>query len=193
MFLTVELTTDSNKRGCMSRLNKEEVFKKHYINTYQAALFITRDKLLAEDATQEAFVKALRNIDNLRDPEKIGPWLAVIAMNTAKDLHKQTARYLPSGQIENWLPDSNTAKKLDVLEWRIALEKILSNLPPKFREVLVLRFYYDLPLEEIATQLNIKIGTVKSRLHRAIMAISRVLAVEIPENKDPLAEKGGRS
>jgi RNA polymerase sigma-70 factor (ECF subfamily) len=131
---------------------------------------ILGDRQLAEDATQETFVKAWRaaaSFDPTRDP---GPWLATIARRVAIDLQRREARRShgnldevpPTNPALVTLPDS-AASAYDVWEVRRAL----GDLPAEEREVVRLQHLEGLTHVEIAERMGIPVGTVKSRSARA--------------------------
>lgn len=154
----------------------EFLFRLFYERTYRAAYVIVRDRGLAEDAVQEAFLQAFRHIGQLRDPGKVGAWLAVIAMNRAKKLRQQATRSFPMDRIE---PPAG-ADEASLADDRIMIQQLFRGLAPDDRQILVLKYFYDLPDKEIAVLLKIPPGTVKSRLNRVRTRCKLVLARTVP-------------
>ena len=124
------------------------------------------DRSLAEDLTQEAFLRVLRSIQQYQPARRFKPWLYAIALNVARDHFKRAeTRYAVT------LTDEEFTSLADPTEWdeviaddgqRVAAA--IRALPVHQREALILRYYQDLSLAEIAEVLAIPIGTVKSRL-----------------------------
>ena len=122
---------------------------------------------LAEEATQQTFVKAWRAAASFDPGRELGPWLATITRRTAIDIHRREARRktvtLESTEaIVVELPDhADTA--YDVWEIRAAIDE----LAPAERDIVRLMHLDQLTQVEVANRLNIPLGTVKSRSHRA--------------------------
>ena len=110
----------------MSKLKVEDLLK-YYEKTFQAAFFIAKNKEIAEDATQAAFLKALNKLKGLNDSNKIGPWLAVIAMNCAKDLLKKRKLFQQVGVLETIIPiKTNDSDEFSKLDLKVDTQRILS-------------------------------------------------------------------
>ncbi len=149
---------------------RRELFEAYYRRTFAVAYNILRRRENAEDITQDAFIKAFQNIHQLHDSEKFGAWLAVIASNLARNYLKREKRMvitdeLPAYDAENSV-DNTEAEALRSLEID-RVRKAIKELPPEHYQVIVLQYYDDLKVEEIARLLKISPGTVKSRLFRA--------------------------
>lgn len=120
----------------------------------------------AEDAVQDAVVLAWQSFDNLREPNKFAPWFDRIVVNNCRDRLRRrgTVRFIPMAEDVDPVGRDPFQAFLE----RDALLVGLHRLTPDERIVVVLRFWADLPLESIADRLAWPIGTVKSRLHRAL-------------------------
>lgn len=144
-----------------------------YNRVFEAAYFITQDEYLAQDVVQETFLKAFRNIDKLNDGSKMGAWLAVIATRTALDLLKKTRKDVITE--DNYIDEEISKNQHISSVENIVEEKFIKNLLrqqvqeliPEHRQVIILKYEYDLKDEEIALELGVSSGTVKSRLFRA--------------------------
>jgi RNA polymerase sigma-70 factor, ECF subfamily len=146
---------------------------------YNHALTLLGDPVLAEDATQESFIKAFQNIGSFRGGS-FRSWLLRIVTNSVYDLLRRFQRHptLPLfPEDENgedmesapWLADPSTSVQ-DTVEQREFSEniyKLLDELPDAYRSMLNLIDIYELDYTEAAQLLNIPIGTVKSRIARA--------------------------
>jgi RNA polymerase sigma-70 factor (ECF subfamily) len=125
-----------------------------------------------DDAMQEIELRAIERPP--RDRRKAASWACVVATNLAMDVHRRVERE------ERFVFESEAAV-LDSSEptgLRDAIRSGLAGLPPELRAVIVLRFYADFSVPEIATAMAVPEGTVKSRLHRAIEELSRFLPME---------------
>lgn len=125
------------------------------------------DRPLAEDLVQETFLRVLRSIRQYHSAQRFKPWLYTIATNLARDHFKRadTRRTDPIQTGTLSLPDPNQPEPT-FLAHDDARQVIaaLAQLPDLQRETVILRYYQDLSLAEIAETLNIPVGTVKSRL-----------------------------
>ncbi|MEX2546925.1 MAG: sigma-70 family RNA polymerase sigma factor [Chloroflexota bacterium] len=134
---------------------------------------ILRDPDEAQDAAQDAFVQAYRSLATYRGDGTFGAWIGRIATRMA--ISRAAAR----GQ--QWRTESMDASGLNLrdelasperqladLEHAEALRLAIQDLPADQRQVVALRFYEDMPLERIAVETRAPLGTVKSRLHRAL-------------------------
>lgn len=135
------------------------------------------DRLLAEDLAQETFVRVLRGIASYRYPRPFKPWLYSIATNLARDYYKQADQRHTISMPEDPPPDESAAPEErlidDMQAQQIALA--LMNLPAHQREAVVLRYYQELSLAEIAEALTIPVGTVKSRLSLGISRLRELV------------------
>lgn len=134
------------------------------------ARLILRDYSLAEDAVQDAFVDAWRSLPGLRDPDRFDAWLTRLLVRSCQDLRRRTRRRvielpLLTGDGPQIADHQTTFAVTD------QIERGLQGLTVDQRTVLVLAFYLDLPVAEAASILGIPAGTMKSRLHRAILAL----------------------
>lgn len=149
---------------------RRELFEAYYRRTFAVVYSILRRRENAEDITQDAFIKAFQNIHQLHDSEKFGAWLAVIASNLARNYLKREKRMIITDDLPlyeaNDLIDNTETEALRSLEID-RVRKAIKALPPEHYQVIVLQYYDDLKVEEIARLLKISPGTVKSRLFRA--------------------------
>ncbi|MCE5286832.1 MAG: RNA polymerase sigma factor [Pelosinus sp.] len=134
---------------------------------------------LANDIVQEVFIKLIRNIKCYETARPFRPWLYTIASNTYKDYFKKAyvQKDVPSSEIpETTLANADSPEGLFIKqEGRENVTAALQLLSEIHREVLVLRYYQDLKLDEIALILAIPLGTVKSRLHSALHNLKKLL------------------
>ena len=140
------------------------------------------DRLLAEDLSQEVFLRMMRSIRQYTYPRPFKPWLYMIATNLVRDHFKRVeTRRVGSLADEQWdLMGDNTDGPDDALQLETetrAIVEALRQLPEHQREVLILRYYQSLSVHEIALALNIPEGTVKSRISIGLRRL-RTLVME---------------
>lgn len=142
---------------------------------YATATLVLRDRAAAEDAVQEALVRAWRDLPRLRDPKRFDAWLRRLLLNACHDLSRRGRRHESNVRL---LPDHDefTADASGILADHDELDRGLRELSVDHRAVIVHRYYLDLPLPEIADSLGIPVGTVKSRLHHARQALRSAIA-----------------
>jgi RNA polymerase sigma factor (sigma-70 family) len=132
---------------------------------FRLAFGVLGDRQAAEDAAQDAVVTAWRKLGNVRHGSPIEPWFLAIVANRCRKMWQQRNR-------RGAVPDRESYGSLagDVAD-RLDIQQALKHLSPEQRLIVVLRFYYDLPLEESARIAGIPVGTAKSRLHRALASL----------------------
>jgi RNA polymerase sigma-70 factor (ECF subfamily) len=145
-----------------------------------AARLMLRDPDLARDGVQDGFIRAWRSLPSLRDPDRFEGWLRSLVARSCLDILRRRRRR----PVEVELVSTDGPAVQDVSATtadRDLLDAILRRLPPEQRVVVVLRYYFDLEVPEIAATLAIPPGTVKSRLHRSMSAMRVALADVDPE------------
>ena len=128
------------------------------------------NKAAAEDVTQDTFIKFIKNLPYYKEKNKLKSFLFTIAINTSNDFfrrHKQEAFLLSLDNAGDEITKDETEQKEEVL---IVRQAVLS-LPDVQRDVIILRFYHDLKIKEIASVQKVPIPTVKTRLRRALKAL----------------------
>ena len=121
----------------------------------------------AEDAAQEAFVRAWRELPALRDADRWLPWFRRVTVNSALELNRRRGNghaTIALGELEPMpLPDETGH-----VATRDQVQRLVGCLDQADRALLVLRFGLDLEMPDVAAALDIPLGTAKSRLHRAL-------------------------
>ena len=151
---------------------------------YAIARLILRDTELAEDATQDALVRAWRDLPSLRDVERFDAWLYRLLVRACADVGRDRRRWRAEITVvprEPSEPDRTTE-----LADRDQLERGLRRLNDSQRTILILNFHLGLSPSETADALAIPVGTAKSRLHYAIEALRAAIAA------DERSEVGGQ-
>jgi len=157
----------------------EEIVRRHQRRVYAVALRIVRAHDVADDVSQEAFVRAWRSLDRFEAGRPFAPWVCRIAANLAIN-HVRSPRAredgLPEGHLETPGPDPGPlAAVLDDEAGRV-LDAAVASLPAEQRAVFVLRAVEEMSYEAIADALGLSPGTVMSRLFRAREKLARALA-----------------
>jgi RNA polymerase sigma-70 factor (ECF subfamily) len=163
-----------------------EIVQRYQRPVFSVVVRMVRDAGLAEDLTQETFIKAFRALKSFDPKRKLSSWLFTIAHNTAIDhLRKKSLQIVPleaetEGQdLLETLPaaDSETPERAAMShELALAFEQELRAMRPEYAEILVLRFQEGLAYEEISEVTGLPIGTVKTHLFRARRQLAKRLA-----------------
>ncbi|MBM7565905.1 RNA polymerase sigma factor [Paenibacillus sacheonensis] len=150
-------------------------------DVWHFAFFMTHSREMADDISQDVFVKVYRQLYEFRGQSSIKTWLLAITRNTARDALRSAwmRRVVLFGAVN---PSSGASPSAE----RESMDKLLTeelwavvlNLPRKLREVLLMNSHYGLSMQEMADMLHLSVGTVKSRLHRARTAVNRRLSQE---------------
>jgi len=152
------------------------LMERHYQRLYRLALSYLRHPDDALDAVQETFVKTFQKADRWDGSMEAGPWLSRVAINQSIDRWRRNRRRqttftpLAEGDHHESLAAGGPDPDRRVLgrEMRDRLAVALEMLPERQRAVVVLRHYQEMSLDEIAETLGMRLGTVKSTLHRAL-------------------------
>lgn len=137
---------------------------------------LTGSEEAAEDLMQETFLKALRHGGQLASDAAARPWLFRIATNMAFDTFRRQRRQQTTPLTAHHAETLAGASTGLSIEDRELLWAMIDRLPPHYRLPLLLQSYAGYPLNEIAALLGWKVGTVKSRLHRARARVQKQYA-----------------
>lgn len=154
------------------------------VRMYQNRIFnLTRnyvkDEEEAKDLTQDIFITVYRSLDRLRDDAKFGAWLYQLALNHCRNRYKRLKRRGFFNNLSLDDPDSplqlsqgeTPEKTLERRNLERFVRTAIAAMPEAEKEILLLRDLQELSYEEISTILNIPLGTVKSKLNRARLAL----------------------
>jgi len=122
---------------------------------------VLADHQLAEDAAQDAFARALKNLRKLNRAEKFASWLAQICRNTAIDMVRLKARPAPADNLSQHSDINTNDASAEIVRDAIA------KLPAPERELIVLRYYNSLSYRQISAVLGVSKGAINGRLTRA--------------------------
>jgi RNA polymerase sigma-70 factor (ECF subfamily) len=152
-----------------------------------AARLILRDPELARDAVQDGLTKAWRDLRQLRDPGNFDAWLYRLTVNSCLEALRRRRRRPIEVEITA-LETPTVADLATSVADRELVDGVLRRLDAPERAIVVLHYYLGLPLTEVAGSLGIPVGTVKSRLHRALGDMRSGLEAGAPA---PAAGVGG--
>lgn len=144
-----------------------ELYKLTYNKVYSYAWHYLRDEYLAQDALQEVYVAAYRNIDKLSDPTLFVAWLNRISFHVCYDIQQKQINHrdFADPELLELVRDENPSSNPEALALYAneiqRLHQAMDELPFHERSVLVMRFYNDMKLEEIASAMNLSRSTVK--------------------------------
>ena len=149
---------------------------------YAIAYRILRDVERAQDAVQQAFLLAWRELPRLRDPERFEVWLHRLLVNACYEEFRRYRRW--STNVRTLPVDGPAGPDETVsIDDRDALDRAFRRLSPEHRAVVVLHHHAGYPLASIAEVAGVPLGTVKSRLHYATRILREALAVDRVESR----------
>ena len=175
----------------------ELLVRRHAQELFQFVVRFTGDSVAAEDVVQESMLQVHTSAATFDPSRRFKPWLFTIAANKARDFLRRRSRrheipfdahmddegdagrrfiHLFAG--ENAAPD----EELLIDEKRRAVRTVLEAMPEKLREVLVLAYYHRFPYKDIGEIVDIPLGTVKSRLHAAVVAFGEAYRRAVAES-----------
>jgi RNA polymerase sigma-70 factor (ECF subfamily) len=155
-----------------------ELVRLHYQGVVLVVTRMCGDTDLAEDATEEAFIRAWVNLATYRPTGSLRNWLYRIAINAALDmLRRKTEETLEDEEVLI-MPDQEASPETALIEKEQVemLQQAMKSLPEASRAVLVLREYGGLSYQEIASVLEVPVGTVMSRLNYARNRLREILS-----------------
>ncbi len=162
----------------LARSFDELVDRRALDRAYRIATLLLGNRAEAEDATHDAALRAWRRFGELRDPERFDAWFGRILLNACRD-RIRARRRTPVAYDAH--PDARAVGDFaDGVVRHEAIAAALARLSHEHREVVVLRYYADLTVEQIAARTGARSGTVKSRLHYAMRELRSALG-ETPE------------
>jgi RNA polymerase sigma-70 factor, ECF subfamily len=149
---------------------------RHLVRRYQSVLiasltFRLRSRDGAEDAAQEAFVRAYFNLSKLKKPDSFLPWLMGIAGHVAGEYRRKERK---ACRQDDAIPTNHTISSAEGPS-DVDLDKAISALPDACRDVILLKFYGELSCQQIAEKLEIPLGTVTKTLSRAYAMLRQSL------------------
>lgn len=171
----ISLAQDGD-RGAFS-----ELVRRHRLGVITVIYRMCGDARLAEDMSQEAFLRAWKNLHKYTPKSPFKNWLFRIATNATLDTIRRERETVPLEEIPMNTVERSPERALSQKETSLRVQQAVLDLPPASRAVLVLREYEGFSYKEIAETLRIPLGTVMSRLNYARNALHKTLL--------PLAEE----
>lgn len=168
----------------------EEVVQTHSSKVYRLAYRLTGNKHDAEDLTQEVFVRVFRSLANFQ-PGTLDGWLHRITTNLFLDQARRRSRIRFDGmseEAESRLPSPGPGpeRSFEFNNLDVDIQQALEELPPDFRAAVVLCDLEGLSYDEVAHALGVKLGTVRSRIHRGRTMLKEKLSHRDPtQQRDP--------
>ena len=163
-----------------------EIFDQYKNLVFKTAFLMQGDEAEAEEALQEVFIRVYRSLESYR-PEKgaITTWLHRITINYCLEKRrKHRFLFIAFDDGPKELVDASARLTNELLDEKEIVKQAMRRLSLKLRAVIILRYFWDLPYAEIATILHIPLGTVKSRIDRALRNLREEL-------KDPETGRQG--
>jgi RNA polymerase sigma factor (sigma-70 family) len=178
-LLLVEKAKNGNEKAYASLMNR------YRDSIYYMLLKMVNNPADAEDLTIEAFGKAFRNIDSYTPKYAFSTWLFKIASNNCVDFIRKKQGYpTPLDHLQDNLDNATVNIQSDMPDPEeslinhqkiAALKNIVDQLKPRYKKLIELRYYKEYSYEEISSELNLPIGTVKAQLYRAKTLLYNIL------------------
>jgi RNA polymerase sigma-70 factor (ECF subfamily) len=175
------------KQGDLNGL--EALVSRYQVQAVHAAYIIVYDRSLAEDIVQTAFVKVAERIHQFDDERPFAPWFFRIVVNDALKLAQKRKRNVsleeqmaqPTAQIARWFTDPGLQPEqwMEQKETRQIILKAINSLPPGQRAVIVMRYFLDMSMSDMSTEMERPLSTIKWWLRdarkrlRSLIYISR--------------------
>jgi len=146
-------------------------------DVYKIAFLYMKDQQLAEDVFQEVFYKVMQSYRKFKHDSSEKTWLIRITINTCKDFLKQNwfRRVTTFGTTEEYVDGLDKSRNINKSEFDEELYELILKLPLKYKSVILLFYYEDLTLEEVASTLKLPSGTVQSRLFRGRQRLKKMI------------------
>jgi len=147
----------------------------------RSAFSLCGNETEAQDIVQDTLLQAIRSVHRFQGRSTVYTWLHAILLNLTRHYHRDRKRIIYDDELaaREAPPADENPSQLDAGTASSSLSQTLRQLSPAHREVIVLRYYENMKIHEIATQLGISKGTVKSRLHYAIGEMQKLLPGEL--------------
>ena len=171
-----QVTELVEKAKAGNRASLEQLVDRFHEEIFRMVYYRTNSQMDAEDLTQEIFMQMSKGLSNLKNPDRIKPWLFRIALNRVKDFHRKkriltffsTSPELDAAAQATIVNRNNPLNSMIQKEFQLQLRRFTDRLSRREREVFMLRFVDQLGIREIAETLRNSQSTVKTHLHRAL-------------------------
>jgi RNA polymerase sigma-70 factor, ECF subfamily len=145
----------------------ERLIELYQDTIYSMAVSFTKNPHQAEDLAQEAWIRILRGLPNFRRDSKFSTWIYRVTMNTFLNANRSAKR---EQEVVGSLraDEEQTSDEGERVETALDVQEAMRSIPADFRSVVLLRYVADLSYKEVASVLELPLGTVQSRLRRAL-------------------------
>lgn len=178
--LTEEMLVKQMKKG--DKASFDMLYEKYKNMALHTAYLITGDYSYSEDVVQDTFVKVYLHCKELKNDSGFKAWMMQILVRTAYKCGRKKSRELPDDEVTQKMDTGRTLSSLEQVimqEEAEAITQAVRKLPVKQRTVVVLYYYQEYQISEIAQIVGCLEGTVKSRLHTARKKLKSVLKTEL--------------
>ena len=177
---------DASRRG--DRTAFAQIIERYQRAVYAVAFSSLRDRALADDITQDTFVTAWRRLDELRDPSRLPAWLCGIARNLGRDARRRLRRET-LGDADVAIDAHTPYEAMSDVETERLVAVALGQVPDTYREPLVLYYYEERSVDDVARSLGITAATTNKRLSRGRQFLAERVATLVERG---LTRRGAR-
>jgi RNA polymerase sigma-70 factor (ECF subfamily) len=165
----------------------EALVRAHQEAVFRMAYLLLGDPDDAQDAAQEAFVRAYASLPRFDADRPLRPWLLRIASNLARNRQRSVGRYFAAlSRYARSDPEALIQHGPEQPADTRALWQAVRRLPADFQQAIYLRYFLEMSEAEIASTMQVAPGTVKSRLHRGLIRLRQIIQRDFPELKEVL-------
>lgn len=175
-----ETTVEIARRG--DRDAQAAILREFQDVWFRMCVSLLRDAELARDATQETALRFLKQLPAFRGESQLRTWSLGIAINVCRELRRRHGRPMPEvvRLVEDHAGEPGPDRVAETAEATTSVRAMLADLPERQREVVMLRFFEELSVEETAAAMDCAAGTVKATLHQALKALKKRLGALAP-------------
>lgn len=176
-----ETTVETARRG--DRNAQAALLREFQDVWFRMCVSLLRDAELARDATQETALRFLKQLPAFRGESQLRTWSLGIAINVCRELRRRHGRPLPEPMrlvADDQADEPGPDRAAETAEAAAGVRAMLKDLPERQREVVMLRFFEELSVEETAAAMDCAPGTVKATLHQALKALKKKLGALAP-------------
>ena len=153
----------------------ERLVRENQNKIYAVCMNMLKNPHDAQDAAQDTFLKAYRNIRSFKSESKVETWLTRIAVNTCLDILRSRRETVDIDEQYDLAGEETPETELEKNNRKRAVRKALQAMEPDMRSIIILRDINGHSYEEISEMLNLNLGTVRSRLSRAREKLKKIL------------------
>ncbi|NRD81121.1 sigma-70 family RNA polymerase sigma factor [Bacillus sp. BRMEA1] len=153
----------------------EELIYLHQNQLYRTAYIYVQNKEDALDVVQETVYKAYLSLDQLKNPQYFKTWLIRILIHNANELLRTGKKLIKIKDESKYETSDEPTNKTNQTEQNIDLMAAIQQLDNSYQTVIILYYYHDLSVHQIACHMNVPEGTVKTYLHRARKSLKKLL------------------